>query len=131
MRIPAPVRFALPYLTLAFSIAAAACSSTPAASAPPEPAPGCNPIVGDDCLTPFPSSFFEQSDPTTPTGVRVAISPAILPMQSNGVPLYPDRLNQKDGFSGASPFWVYFAKGIDPTPLGSWEDPTASLDPSG
>jgi hypothetical protein len=101
-------------------------------AAPPETAPGCNPLVGDDCLTPFPSSFYEQPDPTTATGVRVHIGPGLLPIQAGeGLPIAPDRLNEKDGFSPASPFVVYFAKGVDGTALGGWSDPSASLTPSG
>ena len=118
-------------LFVSTALSGSACSSEATTPAPPEAAPGCNPIVGDDCLTPFPSAFFERVDATTPTGVRVAIPKGMLPTQSSGVALWPDRLNQKDGFSGASPFWVYFAKGVDPTPLGTWNDPSASLDPSG
>ena len=49
----------------------------------PAIAAGCNPLVGDDCLTPFPSSFYEQSDSTTATGVRVHIGAGLLPTQAN------------------------------------------------
>src|SRR6185437_10198013 len=37
----------------------------PAPPPPPEAQPGCNPIIGDDCVTPFPSTFYEVRDPTT------------------------------------------------------------------
>src|SRR5438309_2153527 len=60
--------------------AAAACSGS---DAPPEVPPGCNPIVGDDCMTPFPSSFHEAADASTATGMRVAIHDA------TGRPLAP------------------------------------------
>jgi len=99
--------------------------------APPATAPGCNPLIGDDCLTPFPSSFFERPDPTATTGFRVAIAPGLLPVQTNGIPISQGRLNQKDGFSPATPFIVYFANGVDGTGLGNWVDPSASLTPSG
>ncbi len=101
------------------------------AGAPPATAPGCNPIIGDDCLTPFPSSFFEQVDSTTATGYRVAIGPGLLPVQSNQIPISPGRLNQKDGFSPATEFVVYFANGVDGTGLGNWVDPSASLTATG
>ena len=80
-------------------------------------APGCNPLVGDDCLTPFPSSFFEVADATTATGVRVALGPATLPLSASGVALSPIGSNQKDGFSPATPFVVYFKAGVDATQL--------------
>ncbi len=76
--------------------------------APPEAAPGCNPVIGDDCLTPFPSSFYEVADTTTKTGLRVKIGPTTLPQQSDGNQILPDRMNQKDGFSPSMPFIVYF-----------------------
>ena len=91
----------------------AGCGAPP----PPEPAPGCNPLVGDDCLTPFPSAFFETADSSTATGVRVALGPTALPSSAAGVVLKPDRLNQKDGFSPATPFLVYFKAGVDATQL--------------
>src|SRR5271170_5671662 len=82
-------------------------------SPPPEAAPGCNPLIGADCLTPFPSSFFEQVDPTTATGVRISLSQDVMPKVVGGSGLAPDRYNQKDGFSPATPFVVYFPSGVD------------------
>jgi hypothetical protein len=80
-----------------------ACSSS---SGPPEPKPGCNPLIGDDCVTPYPTSFFQSS-----TG-QVAIPDGVLP-NPRGITLSPDRLNTHDGFSPSTPFVVYFAKGVD------------------
>src|SRR5438270_728759 len=97
---------------LAIALLMSGCSS-----APPEAAPGCNPIIGDDCLTPFPSAFFEATDATTRTGVRIALGPSLLPVQKNGLPIKPDRLNTKDGFSPATPFVVYFKAGVRATDL--------------
>jgi hypothetical protein len=80
-----------------------ACGSS---SGPPEPMPGCNPLIGDDCVTPYPTSFFQSS-----TG-HVAIPDGVLP-NPRGITLSPDRLNTHDGFSPSTPFVVYFAKGVD------------------
>ncbi len=91
---------------------------------------GCNPVVGDDCLTPFPSSFFETADPTTRTGLRVALPAAAMPVQSNGLPIKPDRLNTKDGFSPSTPFLVYLKDGIDTSSLPTWTDPAVTLTPA-
>ena len=79
---------------------------------PPEPAAGCNPLVGDDCLSPFPSSFVEVADPTTATGFRVAIDDATLPTPRHGPALTAARLNRHDGISASTPFVVYFAAGV-------------------
>ena len=100
-----------------FVIAAivAGCSSSP--SAPPEVADGCNPLVGDDCMSPFPSSFVETADATTATGWRVSIAASSLPVSHTGVTLDPSRLNLHDGISPSTPFVVYFKKGVDPSDL--------------
>ncbi len=104
--------------SLTFIVAvAAACSCGKSTPAPPDAQPGCNPIVGDDCLTPYPAFFYETTDATTMTGVRVSISDTALPVQSNGKALSPSRLNEKDGFSPATPFIVYLKSGVDPTQL--------------
>ena len=80
---------------------------------------GCNPLIGDDCLTPFPSSIVETPDSTTTTGVRVAIPDSSLPTPHAGEPLTPARLNLHDGVSPATPFLVYFKQGVEPTQLPS------------
>jgi pimeloyl-ACP methyl ester carboxylesterase len=77
----------------------------------------CNPLVGEDCFTPFPSIFFEKVDATTATGFRVDLPADHMPKSALGVAIRPDRLNQKDGFSGSAPFLVYFAAGFDATQL--------------
>jgi len=87
-------------------LALAACSS----SGPPEPKPGCNPLIGDDCLTPYPSSFYQSA-----TG-QVAIPDGVLPTPKNTT-LATDRLNSHDGFSPSTPFVVYFKEGVDASQL--------------
>ncbi len=89
----------------------AACGS----SGPPEPKAGCNPLIGDDCMTPYPSSFYQSASG------QVAIPDGVLPAP-RGTTLSPDRLNSHDGFSPSTPFVVYFKEGVDPTQL-----PTADM----
>ncbi len=86
--------------------------------APPEVAPGCNPLVGGACLLPFPSSFYEIADPGTPTGRRVRVPAEVAPQQLTGTRLSVERMNRADGFSPATPILVHL-----PTP------PAASLLP--
>jgi hypothetical protein len=100
----------------------AACGSSPPADVPA----GCNPLVGDDCLTPFPSSLVETPDATSATGVRVAIPEEHLPPQHTA-PLSAARLNRHDGISPSTPFVVYFKKGVDATQLPTLDALDASV----
>ncbi len=93
-----------------------------------EPEPGCNPIVGDDCVTPFPSSFHQRVDPASATGYRVKVDALVA--TASGKPIRVDRLNQKDGFSPATPFVVYLKSGVDASQLVGWQDPSASVLPA-
>ncbi len=100
----------------------AACGSSP----PPDVPAGCNPLVGDDCLTPFPSSLVETPDATTATGLRVAIPDDKLPQQ-HSAPLSAMRLNRHDGISPSTPFVVYFKRGVDATQLPTLDALDASV----
>src|SRR5262249_42339749 len=95
---------------------------------PPEADAGCNPIIGDDCVTPFPSSFWEVPDPTTATGYRVALGSQALPPITP--PLSTGRYNEKDGFSPATPFLVYFAHGVDTTTLRTTDQRDKTVSPN-
>jgi hypothetical protein len=92
-----------------------------AAKAPAEVAAGCNPLVGDDCLTPFPSTVQEVADPSTTTGWRVH--------KNDNIPLNPARLNTRDGFSPSLPFVVYFKAGVDATQLPGADQLEKSMTP--
>ncbi|HMG26401.1 MAG TPA: hypothetical protein VKH36_06245, partial [Acidimicrobiia bacterium] len=104
---------------LALPLSLAACGDNLSTGEPDAgPVTGsCNPLVGDDCFTPFPSIFFEKIDATTATGFRVDLAAELMPKSTLGVAIRPDRLNRKDGFSGSAPFLVYFTAGFDATQL--------------
>src|SRR6266702_7930698 len=109
----------------------AGCGTDPAAPAvpdapPPALAPTCNPVIGDDCLTPFPSSYFEVAAPTA-TAVQVALPADALPKTRGGLVIRPDRLNATDGFSPSTLFLAYFAAGVDASALPGYADPAASV----
>ena len=93
----------------------------------PEPAAGCNPLIGDDCLTPFPSAFYQAADGTSPTGVRMAIADATLPAPRHSPALSAARLNRHDGASPSTPFVVYFKDGVDATQLPTLDALDASV----
>jgi hypothetical protein len=108
-------------------LAVAGCAEPP----PPDAAPGCNPLVGDDCLTPFPSQVVLRDGATTATGTRVAIGDAVvLHAPRNAPPLSAAPLNLHDGVSPSTPFVVYFARGVDPSQLPGLDDLDASTQPS-
>ena len=110
------------YLGLFALALAAGCASAPA-----DPPAGCNPLIGDDCATPFPSSFYETADPASPTGVHVTIAPNVWPSTATNIPFRGDQIEGRDGFSPATPFIVYFKAGVDPTQLPTDADLTAAL----
>jgi hypothetical protein len=81
-----------------------ACGSGPADTAPVAaddaalgPRGDCNPVDGEHCMLPFPSSFFLE-EAETPSGLRVAFGPESLPINLDDVRLNPVRWNEKDGF---------------------------------
>ncbi len=79
---------------------------------------GCNPFAtSDECLLPLPSAFYQAADPTSPTGVRVAIPQEGLPVEPGAPTLDLDPINTADGCSPAGPILVHFGADIDPTQL--------------
>ena len=86
----------------------------------PEPplAEGCNPLgggVGEDCLSPFPSNYYLQTDAA---GTRRVTFPAgVLPTSRKGVALDPAPFAARDGFSPATPLIAYFPGSINPQNL--------------
>ena len=109
-------------LSLIIALAATGCSSAPA-----EVPAGCNPLIGDDCATPYPSSFYETADAASPTGVRVSVAANVWPATATGVPFRGDQVNGRDGFSPVTPFVVYFKRGVDASKLPTDADLTAAL----
>ncbi len=100
-----------------------------AAKSPPAHVPGdCNPLGGDACLVPYPSSYFQVDDTTSATGVRNAVPAAAMPKNIDGRPINPANLNRLDGFSPATPIILYFPDGgIDISGLATIHDFSPSL----
>jgi hypothetical protein len=63
------------------------------------------------CLLPWPSSTFTRLDPSSPTGVRVAVK-----LDTLGADDDPVSLNRADGFSRLSPLVTGFSTPLDPPP---------------
>lgn len=71
-------------------------------------ASGCDPLVPEVCMFPFPSGLFEVDDPSTPTGRRLSVGPTSLPANRDNVQIDPAVLSRFDGWSVMTPILTYF-----------------------
>jgi hypothetical protein len=69
-------------------------------------APGCDWLDPSRCLFPFPSSHFETADADTETGVRLALTDAVLPSTTKGEATDPTPFNAADGWGVGSPIML-------------------------
>lgn len=96
------VKFLAP---LASVIALAACSNGsnnlgfPPINIDTPNAQRCEILDAQNCLYPFPSSVFTVEDSSTPTGRRVNLPLASMPVNKQGVPVQVAEFNRNDGFS--------------------------------
>ena len=65
----------------------------------PDTAARCEFLDPTECLLVWPSDHLTEADPTTDTGRRLALDPASMPRNVQGVPIDPTELNRSDGFS--------------------------------
>src|SRR5690606_2319051 len=72
----------------------------------------CDPIDTGRCLLPWPSNTFAEVDPSTATGLRLAVDPSSMNRRDDGSPLAA-----ADGFSRATPIAVLFETPVDPATL--------------
>ena len=87
----------------------------------------CNPLGGQGCLLPWPSSAYEVADSTTATGRRLQLPVEGMPTNIDKVAIDPVWLNRWDGFSPTGPILVAFPAGVSNTNLPSWKNPDESL----
>lgn len=87
----------------------------------------CNPLGGQGCLLPWPSSAYEVADSSTATGRRVNLPIEAMPKNIDDAVVDPVWLNRWDGFSPTGPMLVAFPNGVSSENLPSWKDPDASL----
>lgn len=69
------------------------------------------------CLLPWPSSAYTKADPSTPTGIRLAVETSSLRVEDD-----PRSYALADGFSRLTPLMVGFATAVDPASLGTSEN---------
>ena len=87
----------------------------------------CNPLGGQGCLLPWPSSAYEVADSTTATGRRLSIPIESMPKNLDDLSVDPSWLNRWDGFSPTGPMLAAFPPGVSAEGLPTWKDPDASL----
>lgn len=87
----------------------------------------CNPLGGQGCLLPWPSSAYEVADSSTVTGRRLQIPMESMPSNIDDSVVDPVWLNRWDGFSPTGPMLASFPTGVSATGLPSHKDPDASL----
>jgi hypothetical protein len=70
---------------------------------------GCNPLaIANDCMLPYPSDLLTAPDPTTPTGLRMALPPNSLEVPDGATPILMGPFNRGDGAPTSSPILVHF-----------------------
>ncbi len=72
---------------------------------------GCAHLISEVCMYPYPSMAQLQTEQTSPTGYRVALTPEMLPFEvssKEGRDYFLQRFNAADGFSIASPILAIF-----------------------
>ena len=72
----------------------------------------CDDLDPARCLLPWPNDRFTVADPSTPTGLRLAVPADGTPINVDGVPLDVTDQNRADGFSPASTI-LTFVPGVD------------------
>ncbi|MFW5877401.1 MAG: hypothetical protein ACOCXM_11745 [Myxococcota bacterium] len=105
-----------------------ACGDDRASLPPLEPPEGDNPppvtrdcnVASDVCFLPYPSSVFATEQPTTPTGIQLALPDDAYPTFS------VDSLNEMDGHSPSTALVTHFPEGVSPSGLPSPDDPVAA-----
>jgi hypothetical protein len=85
---------------------------------------GCDPMVRQTCLLPYPSSYYLEPSPTTGSGYQVAIPASALPFTKRGVQISAQySANIYDGFAvGSMILWALdFGQHLDNSQLNSYE----------
>lgn len=95
------------------TVAAISASATTAASASAAtPAADCQPYAGQPCLFPFPDNRFTRPDPSSHTGLRVALPANAMPINTSGQQIAVTEYDRNDGFSPGSDI-VLHIPGLD------------------
>ena len=94
------------------STAGAARVRRPATISAAKPAADCQPFSKQPCLLPFPNNLYTKRDRSTPTGVRVNLPGAVMPVNAKRERMSPSQYNRNDGFSPGSAI-ILHVTGLD------------------
>ena len=83
-----------------------------ARAAASSPAADCQPFSKTPCLLPFPNNLFTRTDHSSPTGLRVALPAAAMPVNTSGQRISVAEYDRNDGFSPGSALIVH-VPGLD------------------
>lgn len=91
----------------------------------------CDPLDPNHCLYPFPNDYFTRPDASTPTGKRLNLQLASMPVNVLGTQADPSKLNDLDGFS-VGPMLLFQSPTLDTDTTGLTPvfDIGYSLDPA-
>jgi pimeloyl-ACP methyl ester carboxylesterase len=90
----------------------------------------CNPLGGQTCLLPWPSTAFLTEDSSTVTGFRLDLDVAAMPVNIDSLPIDPAFFNRFDGFAPSGPIVAVFPKGVSGTNLPHPDRLDESMSPS-
>ena len=68
-----------------------------------------------ECMLPYPSSLYEDTDPDTASGKRIHFLPRAMPANVSGVHVDPTSWNILDGYSPGPILTAYWKQGVDLT----------------
>ena len=108
------VPLALAWATVSASAGAATvrASGPEAGRAVARSAADCQPFSGAPCLVPYPNDLFTRVDRSTPTGRRVNLPAAAMPVNTHGQRIAVTEYDRSDGFSPGSALIVHVT-GLD------------------
>ncbi|MGB5284945.1 MAG: hypothetical protein WBN29_10575, partial [Polyangiales bacterium] len=90
---------------------------------------GCDPLTPSYCGFPYPNDYWTVADPSTVTGLRLALPEIIMPANRTGSRSNPAAFNEMDGFSPGIAAMTHFA-GATVAGLATPDSIQESLDPA-
>lgn len=88
---------------------------------------GPNPLGYGENMLPWPSMLYTRTDSSSPTGIRLALPPALMPKNIDDIEVDPTAWNRWDGFSLLGPALIAFPNGVSSQGLPPHHNPQASL----